>query len=85
MTVQAAGLPMSDAELLPTSAMSESQLVEGYGGLGIRLWPVAIEPCACGERIVAISRRPDDVLLAVRAHNASTVHQQWRRWQQDGA
>ena len=46
MRAQAATLPLDQAELVPTSAMSEFELEAGYSGLGVN--PVA-RPCACGE------------------------------------
>ena len=59
------------------SAITESSLTYGYRNAG-RGERVAIEPCACGEDIVAISRADADVYLAVASHNLLTVHQQWR-------
>lgn len=56
----------------PTSAMSEDQLVRGYARVARPA--VAIEPCACGEAVVAISRADEDIRLAMEAHVRTTPH-----------
>lgn len=38
--------------------------------------------CACGDLITAPSGDEPTVTLAVSVHNESTVHQQWREWQE---
>jgi hypothetical protein len=71
VTSQAAALALEQAELVPTSAMSEFELEAGYSGLGVN--PVA-EPCACGTVIVASSYAPLDVIRAMRAHHKTRAH-----------
>lgn len=60
----------------PLSSMSERDLMKGYR------WntETRIEDCACGGEIESL----DDwraIAYAVEVHNGSTVHQQWRAWQ----
>lgn len=72
MTVQAAVLPMDQAERIPTSAMPEADLIRGYSRIAT---PAPAEvPCACGGFVAAVSDFPDAIRIAVARHNRSTAH-----------
>jgi hypothetical protein len=71
VSAQAATLPLDQAELLPTSAMSEFELEAGYSGLGVN---PAVSGCVCGDQVVAASYAPLDVVRAMRAHHKTRAH-----------
>jgi hypothetical protein len=39
-------------------------------------------PCACGDDITATYASEPAIAEAIRIHQESTVHQQWREWQE---
>lgn len=76
MTVQAAPLPLTDAQRVKTSSISEATLIAGYRVPGpVDRW---VE-CACGEWLSAEHGSETSMLAAVVTHNESTAHARWRR------
>jgi hypothetical protein len=61
---------------LPTSAMSEHELVRGYSRAAIA--ESVSRPCACGTVIVAVSDADDDIKASATDHVDSPAHLGWR-------
>lgn len=82
--VQAAHMPLELAERIPTSSSTtERDLFAGY-----RAGPAPITRrlrCACTGWLEAVDDDSESVLSAVRVHNQSTTHQQWRARRQEEA
>lgn len=57
-------------ERMPTSAISERELMHGYQPARVS------RPCGCGGWIEAIDTR-DAITEAVAVHNSSTAHGAW--------
>jgi hypothetical protein len=70
--------PAVKGALQTRGGASERALFHAYGGIGRLVDEPVIEPCACGSKIVAISKREADVAQAVAAHNLMREHQAWR-------
>lgn len=63
-------------ERRPTAATSEADLLRSYA----RHLVARVEPCACGGAIaVEDDLDGSEIREAVRVHNLSTLHEQWRR------
>ncbi len=59
--------------------MTERDLARAYG-MNARVGPLRrTEPCACGADITAEVGWEQD---AVDSHNATALHQAWRRWKE---